>query len=206
MTDNETPNAFERERAEPYETPRGMPALMAMLLGALGAWGATYFWYEAGDMHDLLLGDGRTAFRVEANVPVPDPAAAAPAPPDGARIYRSVCAACHQMNGQGVVGAFPPLAQSTWVTGDARGPAAIVLQGLQGPIEVRDVYYNGVMPAFGGRLDDAEVAAVVNHIRSSWGNDAPPVTEEEVTALRQRLRGSGMIVGGDGVRTLTGGP
>ncbi|MCI0454943.1 MAG: cytochrome c, partial [Candidatus Dadabacteria bacterium] len=55
---------------------------------------------------------------------------------DGSVVYANICAACHQANGQGVPGAFPPLAGSEWLLKDAETPILIVLHGLQGAIEV----------------------------------------------------------------------
>ncbi len=191
--------AFEREGREPRELPRGLPMLVAALTGAIGGWGATYLWYEAGDGSDLLLGDGRSALLAP---PSEERAADVPARVDGAAIYAARCVACHQSNGAGVAGVFPPLAKSRWVLGDARQSVGIVLQGLQGEIEVQGQKYNGVMPAFREVLTDAELAAVLTHVRSSWGNDAPPVDVELVEQLRAELEGQGWIEGGEGARAL----
>lgn len=196
---------WEREQAEPHETPRGLPLLMAVLLGAVGAWGATYFWYEAGDGSDYLYGDGRVALRSVGRQGDPDVVEArSDASPevDGKRVYASICAACHQANGQGVAGAFPPLVQSRWVLEDPRRPIGIVLQGLAGEIEVRGQVYQGVMPAFGEQLSDEEVAAVLTYIRSAWGHDAEPVTPQEVAPLRERLKGTGSLQGEEQVKAL----
>ena len=96
------------------------------------------------------------------------------------------CTACHQETGQGIPGAFPPLAGSSWVTGPAARPIAIVLHGLQGPLKVGKDTYNGVMIAYGtGQpMTDAEVAAVVTYIRTSWGNKATAVTAAQVAQVR----------------------
>jgi mono/diheme cytochrome c family protein len=127
------------------------------------------------------------------------PAAEAPAPAetpatvasvDGAAIY-SRCMACHQANGEGVAGAFPPLAGSEWVTGPASRPIAVVLHGLQGEITVKGAKYNNMMMAYGtgAPMTDDEVAAVVTHIRSNWGNAASPVTAADVKAVREATAG-----------------
>ncbi len=108
---------------------------------------------------------------------------------DGAQIYSSRCANCHQANGEGVGGAFPPLNQTEWVT-DAEGPIIrILLHGLVGEIEVRGNVYNGNMPAWGRQLSDAEIAAVITHVRQSWDNDASEITAEEVAAVRDATAG-----------------
>ncbi len=202
MSDTTHRDPYEREGSEPQEMPRGMPVLVAVLLGAIGAWGATYFWYEAGDLDDLVLGDGRTVFERQADGPG-GTAAAAAEDVDGARVFAAICAACHQSTGLGLAGAFPPLDGSSWVTGDGFRPAAIVLQGLQGEIEVLGETYNGVMPGYRDQLSDPEIAAVVSYLRSSWSNDAPAIDAATVAAMREKLAGTGALKGGEGVAALT---
>ena len=107
---------------------------------------------------------------------------------DGAQVYQARCAACHQGNGLGVPGAFPPLAGSEWVTGEKGVLIRVVLHGLQGAVEVAGETYNGAMPGW-AMLSDEELAAVMTHERTSWGNNAARVTAEEVAALRELLAG-----------------
>src|SRR5699024_5559329 len=90
---------------------------------------------------------------------------------DGEQIYQEQCATCHQQNGQGVSGIYPPLRGTEWVTGDKGRLIRIILQGIGGPIEVKGNSYNGIMPAWKDILSDNEVAAVATYLRSSWGND-----------------------------------
>ena len=104
---------------------------------------------------------------------------------DGGRIYGNRCQACHQADGQGIAGQFPPLVESNWVTGDKGRLIRILLHGMEGPMEVLGEEYNGVMPGWQDQLDDAEIAAVLTHIRGEWENDAPKVSAEEVAALRE---------------------
>jgi len=119
-------------------------------------------------------------------------AEAIPLPADGGQLYAQQCVACHQANGAGLAGAFPPLDGASWVTGDSRVPIKILLHGLAGPIEVKGATYNGLMPAFGAVFDDEEIAALVTYIRTSWSNDASEVAEAEVAAVRAEIgeRGS----------------
>lgn len=114
------------------------------------------------------------------------------APVDGAKVYAQQCAACHQPSGQGLAGAFPPLAGSEWVTGAPELSIKVLLHGLSGEISVKGVKYNGAMPAFGAALDDESIAAVASYIRSSWDNGASAITPEEVATLRasEGTRGS----------------
>jgi mono/diheme cytochrome c family protein len=104
----------------------------------------------------------------------------------GATIYNTYCAACHQHNGKGDGTRFPPLAGSEWVTGDKRKLIQIVLNGLNEPITVQDVPYNGLMPAH-KFLKDEQVAAVVNYIRKHFNEMPDSVKAEEITVIRKSL-------------------
>src|SRR5690606_27463857 len=64
----------------------------------------------------------------------------------GARIYNTYCGTCHQRNGRGASGRFPPLANTPWVTGDKNLLISIVLNGMEGPIDVNGEPFNGTMP------------------------------------------------------------
>lgn len=110
--------------------------------------------------------------------------------PDGQALYGR-CAACHQPNGAGLAGAFPPLSASEWVTGNPEVPIRVVLHGLQGEINVAGSTYNSVMLPYGGtgEMNDAEVAAVLTYVRSSFGNSASAVTADEVAAVRAATSG-----------------
>lgn len=106
----------------------------------------------------------------------------------GKRLFlgAGTCAGCHQATGQGLPGAFPPLAGSEWVTGSEDRLIRIVLHGLQGPIKVKGVDFNGPapMPALGGALNDTQIAHILTYIRQEWGNQAGPVTKEKVAEVR----------------------
>lgn len=109
--------------------------------------------------------------------------------PDGRAVYVARCAACHMPTGDGIAGAFPPLAGSEWVLGDERVLVRVVLHGLTGEIEVAGEPYAGLMPPLGSVLSDAEIAAVASYVRGSWGNEAGPVTE--ATVARERAATAG---------------
>ena len=103
----------------------------------------------------------------------------------GKEIYGRVCQACHQANGAGLPGAFPPLAGAGGYYGDAQNFSKIIVQGLSGPIEVNGIAFNGAMPPGGGAvLSDDEIAAVGTYVRSSWGNNDGPVTAADVAVVR----------------------
>lgn len=104
---------------------------------------------------------------------------------DGAKVY-ATCSACHQATGAGIPGAFPPLAESEWVNGPVENLIRIQLRGLMGPITVKGTQYNSVMPPNATMTDD-EIAAVLTHIRSNFGNKASAVTADQVKALRSEV-------------------
>ncbi len=99
------------------------------------------------------------------------------------------CGTCHQEDGKGLVEAgFPPLAGTKWVNGDKETLIKITLKGLAGPIEVNGHQYPGHVPmtGFEGLLSDSEVAAVLTYVRQSFGNEASPVNEAEIKAVREK--------------------
>jgi cytochrome c oxidase cbb3-type subunit 2 len=103
----------------------------------------------------------------------------------GASVYGANCASCHQADGRGLAGVFPPLAGDPVVTAhDATEQIHTVLFGRQGKA-IGGATYAAAMPPWGAQLSDAEIAAVINHERTSWGNHAPTVTAVEVAAVRR---------------------
>ncbi len=116
------------------------------------------------------------------DIPALEAVQAAAAP--GAAPYAQYCAVCHQTNGQGVPGTFPPLVGSPVVTGDPHYLARVVLYGLQGRIVVGGQTYSSAMAGLAKNMSDAQIAQVLTYIRSSWGNAAPAVIEDIVKAER----------------------
>jgi len=105
---------------------------------------------------------------------------------EGEAVYETHCAACHQPNGQGVAGVFPPLAESDYLEREREEVLSVALFGLSGPITVNDQHYNAVMPSM-GYLSDAELAAAITYVFNSWGNDYASVSGDEVAALRVKF-------------------
>jgi mono/diheme cytochrome c family protein len=102
----------------------------------------------------------------------------------GKKVFVANCATCHQLNGLGVPGQFPPLAGSEWAQGDEQRIIRIVLNGLSGPITVEGKEYNNVMTAVGATLKDEQIANVLSYVRQEWGNKAPDVEPETVSKVR----------------------
>lgn len=107
----------------------------------------------------------------------------------GKRVFLSTCATCHQANGQGVPGQFPPLAGSEWAQGNEERIIRIVLHGLNGPITVENKEFNNVMAPLGAVLKDDQIANVLSYVRSEWGNKAPEVQPETVAKVRGETSG-----------------
>lgn len=102
---------------------------------------------------------------------------------NGEKVYQTNCSSCHQADGKGLAGSFPPLAGNPTVTGDPKAVIHIVKYGLTGKISVQGHAFNGMMPPWGSQLSNADVASAISFIRSSWGNKAGPVTEAQVAAV-----------------------
>jgi nitrite reductase (NO-forming) len=105
---------------------------------------------------------------------------------NGKRVYESTCMACHQSNGSGIVGAFPPLAKSDYLNADRKRAIQVIVGGLSGPVKVNGATYNSVMPA--QQLNDEDVANVLTYIYNSWGNAGGEVTPSEVKTIRPSIR------------------
>ena len=103
---------------------------------------------------------------------------------DGAEMYMTRCMSCHQMNGRGVPGVFPPLTGAEWVTGDKGRLIRIVIGGLTGEVTVENEIYSGAMPPWGSFLDDKQMSDLLTYIRASWGNQASAVSPEDVSKVR----------------------
>ncbi len=102
----------------------------------------------------------------------------------GEKIYQANCMACHQVTGQGMPGAFPPLAGSDWAGKDPDMLARIIIAGMQGPITVNGTEYNSIMAPLGAVLSDEDIANVLTYVRQAWGNDYPAVDASVVAEAR----------------------
>lgn len=106
---------------------------------------------------------------------------------NGATLYSATCQACHQENGEGLPGAFPPLKGSSIVTGDnLEVYVDIIMNGYEGRA---DQGYPP-MPPIGSttNLTPEEVTAIMNHERTSWGNNAKEVTVDEIKKLMDAVK------------------
>ena len=101
---------------------------------------------------------------------------------DGAALYATNCQSCHQANGEGLKGAFPSLKDSKIVLDDnPETMVNIIMNGYNG----REKEGFPPMPAVGtdNKLSAAEVAAIMNHEKTNWGNNAKQVTPEQIKEI-----------------------
>ncbi len=102
------------------------------------------------------------------------PAVGGAAPAEPRQTFIDNCSACHQPEGAGIQGIFPALASNPFVKGDPTELTRTILAGRNG------------MPSFKNDLADEQLAAIVSHIRMSWGNGAAPVTPEFIDDVRKK--------------------
>ena len=91
---------------------------------------------------------------------------------NGQKLYNNYCAACHQVNGQGIPMAYPPLTIAELVEDNSRMVKSI-LEGVPGPVELEGVTYSAPMAAL--KLTDEQVADILNYVKNSWGNESERV-------------------------------
>jgi nitrite reductase (NO-forming)/hydroxylamine reductase len=103
----------------------------------------------------------------------------------GEQVFQTVCMACHQADGKGIPGAFPPLAGSDFLLGNKDRAVGVVVNGLQGEVVVNGNKFNSVMPAM-VQLSDQEIADALTFALNSWGNGGGAVSASTVAAERAR--------------------
>lgn len=143
---------------------------------------------------DALLSSSSAAWKTRIEPIIA--AANTPAPPvvdlpkhlvTGRDLYLKACIECHQADGNGVANTFPPLAGSEWVAGDQKTMIRILLGGLYGPIKVKGVDYNGVMPGH-SHVSDEELAAIASYVRFTFADKKEDaITPAEIKAIRPEI-------------------
>jgi mono/diheme cytochrome c family protein len=150
---------------------------------------------EPAGLRSLAAAGGETGKRAEALLTrltwpgKPVAAGAAPAAPplsaaeqqrftEGEAVYRSLCVACHQANGEGLEKLGAPLTGSPFVNGPGHVAIRILLNGKEGPV--------GLMPPLGTTLSDDQIAAVLTYVRRSWGNQGSAVDAASVAEVRKQ--------------------
>jgi mono/diheme cytochrome c family protein len=133
---------------------------------------------------DASAAEARIAATDDSDTEAAPATAAASADPitRGEALFAQSCAACHQPNGEGLPGAFPPLAKSDYLLADPDRAVGVVLRGLIGPVTVNGVHYESAMPPMS--LDDTDTAAVLTYVFQAWGNQGPNIGPEDVSRIR----------------------
>jgi cytochrome c oxidase cbb3-type subunit 2 len=158
----------------------------ALAIGLALALGTSISTRAVGQMQEGLVGD--TATPNGTSVDLGDAIKMGYDSASGSPLYTTHCSACHGADGEGRPGTFPPLKGSGVVTkDDAAKHIRVVLDGLQGA-KAGGVLYASPMPPFAGILTDAEIAAIIDYERLSWGNHGKLVTAVHVAAERRRSR------------------
>lgn len=173
-----------REMSEPEDTLAPTPVWLLFFFFAFIGWGGWYLGQHTGGFRgDVFNDEPSAALPTELkNVPV-DPMVL------GKRVFQS-CTQCHQQDGKGMAGTYPPLAGSEYVNGDPAALTRIVLDGLEGDVTVKGEHFNGTMPHW-NQLKDEQVAAVMTYIRASFGNQSAPVDATTVAAIRKETTSRG---------------
>jgi mono/diheme cytochrome c family protein len=165
---------------------RLMPLGILFFLSGLILFSATYLNRYAGHFNPTVYNETVTPSSGEAAAVKVDPVVL------GKKLFNSpgACYSCHQPNGQGVPGVYPPLAGSEWAQGPEERVVSIVLDGLHGQVKVEGTTFNAAaMPAFGSSgysWNDEKIAAVLTYVRQEWGNKAPAITPEQVAETRSK--------------------
>ena len=169
-----------REKEEPSENFSYPPLILVFLFMILFFWGGVYMAEYRGDFSPFVF-DEHDTLGGPTEAPTPkDPLKV------GNAVYGQNCIACHQADGNGMTGLYPPLVASDWVKDDPQRLIKLVLSGLQGEVVVNGVTYNNAMTAFGPSLNDEKLAAVLTYIRSSpdYNNDSYAVDPSLVASVR----------------------
>jgi mono/diheme cytochrome c family protein len=167
------------------------PIWLVVAFGLALYWATMYVDHNGGGFSPMVFNQGEMLADLDARVPRSEADALVTR---GRVVYNTYCTACHQPNGRGLPGQFPPLAGSDWVQTD--GPnrmIRIVLNGLQGPITVNGVEFNNAMLPWRDQLSDEDIAAVVTYVRGNkeWGNSSGPATPAQVKAIRAATEAHG---------------
>ncbi len=103
----------------------------------------------------------------------------------GKVLFNGTCSVCHQANGEGLAGVFPPLAKSDYIAADVKRSITTVLHGLSGKVKVNGKDYDSVMPPM-NQLNDDEVANILTYVLNSWGNPGGQISADEVKKIRAK--------------------
>ena len=156
----------------------------------VGVIGVAFFW-AGGYLFSFSGGFKPDVFDYEPKFGVVGGGAAVAADPKlvGKALFSANCVTCHQANGEGLPGQYPPLAGSEVLLGPALNHTiAILLKGLQGPVTVKGQAFNNSMQAWEDQYSDQQLAGILTYERSDWGNNGAPVTADMVKEVRNEIK------------------
>jgi mono/diheme cytochrome c family protein len=163
------------------ETPAPIPTWMWIIFISIAAWSMFYFINQWNPSQQYA---NTPTYRSAEILPSDNIGISNISSINGAEIYRKSCSSCHQENGQGLPKVFPSLVGNDVVlSDDPSEQIKTILFGLNGKT-INGVKYNTPMPGMADQLSDEEVAAVINHERSSWGNNSRLIKPEQVHKIR----------------------
>lgn len=178
----EVHNQLAQDKEEPTEGFALLPVCVVFLFCGFGFWAGLYLTRNSGDFNS-------GAFDLDAPRTLVDngPKEFEPDPVKGEKLFVTNCSACHQVTGLGIAGAFPPLANSPWVSGSEERLVKLIIAGLAGPLDYKGTAYNGAMPNVGANLNDAQVAHIATYVRQAWGNAAGSIMDVKVAEVRKAI-------------------
>ena len=184
---NSDPNPSNRlPEVEPTAGSARPPVWLFVLVAVLAFWGMGFLDNHGGGFNAQVYRPYKSRKELEED----QPRSGNDAFRKGQKVFETYCQVCHQSTGLGAPGQFPPLAGSEWVLAKEPGRVIrIVLHGLQGPVKVKDQAFDSAsMIPWKTDLSDEQIADVLTYIRGNkqWGNDASPVTAEQVKAVRDK--------------------
>lgn len=170
-----------REKIEPTERMAPIPLFLLGLFGMLLFWGGFYLARYSGGFSSTAFNPEIIGTAVAEKEKPFDPIAR------GKKLFIGLCQNCHQANGEGLPGVYPPLRGSPWLlTSDVR-PIKILLKGLSGPINVHGHDFDLNMPNVAD-WKDRDIAAVLTFVRQNWDNKADPISEDLVKKTREEIK------------------
>jgi mono/diheme cytochrome c family protein len=173
-----------REKERPRDGYQPISLTLVFLFFGLIGWGGWYLGAYSGDWRVDVFYPGQQMARVSEGDKQKEEMTPDKLRSLGERVYMQ-CASCHQNDGKGMGGNFPPLDGSKWVTESKDRLVAILLHGLQGSITVKGDSYSGMMPAWGNRLSNKQIAGVLTYVRSAWSNKADAIKPKRVERVKK---------------------
>ena len=181
-----------REKKKPILSFHLVPLILVFLVGTIIFWAGLVISLQTGfwsvDVYDIHW--EKSSAIIEHTKSEGDAASGPSAAfKKGKKLFNTpqACGQCHQANGMGMKAQhFPPLDGSEWVLGSTEVLTRVILNGLQGEIEVKGDKYGSVamVPGIWKDWSDSDIAAVMSYIRNAWSNEAPEVDAATVTRIR----------------------